>query len=54
MHVFAISKGLQNGKISLVTLLRNDSIVRSPGNFKSSWNIAENICGGVNFQYSYE
>ena len=54
MHVFAISKELQNGKISLVTLLRNDSITRSPGNFKNSWNIAGNICGGVNFQYSYE
>ena len=33
MHVFEFSTGLQNRNISLVTLLKNDSITRSPGNF---------------------
>ena len=53
MRVFKFSTGLQNGKISPVTLLKNDSITRSPGNFKSSQKNRGNICGGVNFQYSY-
>ena len=35
MHVFEFSTGLQNRNISLVTLLKNDSITRSPGNFFS-------------------
>ena len=43
MHVYEFLTGLQNGEISPVTLLKNDSITRFPGNFKNYHKIMGNV-----------
>ena len=43
MHVYEFLTGLQNGEISPVTLLKNDSITRFPGNFKNYHKITGNV-----------